>query len=246
VQRVSKNHRPPRLGVLLASQAPYAVIFRRGPSKLVRVILWNRERDKFKLGQSFRGRIYVDRSDLSPDGKHLIYFAMGGVAWAIPATGGTWTAISRVPSLRTIALWGQGDTWGGGGMFTSNTSYWLNLDTNTFLIRDDSNLRRDSRRPANSMMQKAGWVLKQKSERGGILEKTLPHGWVLRRITKFGRADRHELERAEDSTTLAFAAWEWAEWDRSRIAGLSEDVFALPSSGHISSEQFARFTTSTI
>ena len=74
----------------------------------------------------------------------MIYFAMGGVAWAIPATGGTWTAISRVPSLRAIALWGQGDTWGGGGMFTSNTSYWLNLDINTFLIRDDSNLRRDS------------------------------------------------------------------------------------------------------
>jgi len=53
----------------------------------------------------------------SPDGQHMIYFAMGGVEWAIPATGGTWTAISELPSLKASALWGQGDTRGGGGMF---------------------------------------------------------------------------------------------------------------------------------
>lgn len=29
----------------------------------------------------------------------MIYFAMGGVAWAIPATGGTWTAISELRSV---------------------------------------------------------------------------------------------------------------------------------------------------
>src|ERR1700681_4054036 len=88
-----KKTRPPRLAVLLASEAPVGVVFRRGPTKLVRVVIWNRTNDKFKLGPWFKGRIFVDRSDLSPDGRHMIYFAMGGVAWAIPATGGTWTAI---------------------------------------------------------------------------------------------------------------------------------------------------------
>ena len=61
------------------------------------------------------GRIFVERSDLSPDGSHLIYFTMGGLRWVIPATGGTWTAISQVPSLKAVALWGQGDTWGAEG-----------------------------------------------------------------------------------------------------------------------------------
>jgi len=60
-------------------------------------------------------------------------------------------------------------------------------------------------------------VLKEESEHDEMFEKKLPHGWVLRRMTKHGRADRHELERQEDRATLAFPAWEWAEWDRNRV-----------------------------
>jgi hypothetical protein len=65
----------------------------------------------------------------------MIYFAMGGVAWAIPKTGGTWTAISRVPSLTALRLWPQSDTWGGGGMFKSSEAYWLDLSPETKLSR---------------------------------------------------------------------------------------------------------------
>ncbi|MCU1235196.1 MAG: hypothetical protein JWP63_3163, partial [Candidatus Solibacter sp.] len=95
------------------------------------------------------GRIYSDRSDLSPDGRHMIYFAMGGVAWAIPATG-TWTAISRLPSLKASMLWAQGDTRSGGGSFTSSQSYWLELDANTTRLRDEAGMRREEYRPAQS------------------------------------------------------------------------------------------------
>jgi hypothetical protein len=42
--------------VLLATDAPIGIVFRRGPSKLVRVILWNREKDKFTPGQWFKGK----------------------------------------------------------------------------------------------------------------------------------------------------------------------------------------------
>jgi hypothetical protein len=139
-----KRAAPPRLDVLLASEAPIGVVLRRGPTKLVRIVIWNRVSDKFKPGQWFKGRIFGDCSDISPDGRHMIYFAMGGVAWAIPATGGTWTAISKLPSLKAEALWGQGDTWGGGGMFTSNKSFWLEATAETFLIRDNSGLRRET------------------------------------------------------------------------------------------------------
>src|SRR5438105_3556806 len=65
--RVEQNRRPPRLSVLLAPEAPIGVVLRRGPTEHVRVVIWNRARDKFKPGQWFRGRIFADRSDVSPD-----------------------------------------------------------------------------------------------------------------------------------------------------------------------------------
>src|SRR5580704_7222016 len=92
-ESATRDSPPPRISVLLAAEAPVGMVFRRGPSKLVRVIHWDRATDKFTPLQWFRGRIFADRSDLSPDGQHMIYFAMGGVAWAIPKTRGSWTAI---------------------------------------------------------------------------------------------------------------------------------------------------------
>jgi hypothetical protein len=69
---------PARLHVLMASQVPKAVVIRRGPAKSVCTVGWDRRSDRFELGQWLRGRIYERRADLSPDGRHLIYFAMNG------------------------------------------------------------------------------------------------------------------------------------------------------------------------
>ena len=69
---------PARLHVLLAGNSSQAVVIRRGPSKHVCVIGWDRSRDTFEEGQWLKGRIYERRCDLSPDGRHLIYFAMNG------------------------------------------------------------------------------------------------------------------------------------------------------------------------
>jgi len=41
----------------------------------VQLIRWNTKTDEFETGQRFHGRVYVGRSDLSPDGSLLIYFA---------------------------------------------------------------------------------------------------------------------------------------------------------------------------
>ena len=62
---------PARVHPILARKANTAVIIRRGPSKSVCTMLWDRTRDEFKLGQWLRGRIYERRCDLSPDGKGL-------------------------------------------------------------------------------------------------------------------------------------------------------------------------------
>lgn len=183
---------------------------------MVRVILWNRETDKFTPGQWFNGKIYPDHSDISPDGRHMIYFAMGGVAWAIPKTGGTWTAISRVPSLTALALWPQGDTWAGGGVFTSNNSYWL--DTYREPLRNDTNLKRASDRPTYSRMEREGWIGNDPSRkwRSTVFEKQIPKGWTLRMKRNYPNV-RYELEQRERGLKLEFPTWEWAEWDRKRL-----------------------------
>jgi len=72
----TQNAKPPaRLHAILARRGAYAVVFRRGPSDKVAVVGWDRSNDTFTLGQWLRGRIYPLRCDLSPSGKHLIYFA---------------------------------------------------------------------------------------------------------------------------------------------------------------------------
>jgi hypothetical protein len=120
---------PARLHVLLARDAKVGLVIRRGPSKSVCTVLWNRERDTFKLGQWMRGRIYERRCDLSPDGWRFIYFAMNGRCQS--QTKGSWTAISRVPYLKAMSLFAKGDCWHGGGCFcrTGNSGSTMDLVT---------------------------------------------------------------------------------------------------------------------
>jgi hypothetical protein len=119
-RRVSVRARPPcRLFVLLAREAPVAVILRRGPSTWYHVIRWRTNTDRFEHGAWFRGRIYEERCDLSPDGELLLCFALQGRRWQ-SSYKGSWTAVSRAPWLHALALWPQGDTWGGGGRFLTN------------------------------------------------------------------------------------------------------------------------------
>jgi hypothetical protein len=116
---------PPRLHVLLAKDAPVAVVIRPGPSKAVCTMLWNRTTDEFSMGQWMRGRIYEKRSDLAPDGKHLIYLAFDARNRS-PGIGSAWTAISRAPYLKAIVLISNGETYDGGGLFRDNERYWFN------------------------------------------------------------------------------------------------------------------------
>ncbi|MBU4610923.1 hypothetical protein IMZ29_10380 [Achromobacter sp. GG226] len=110
-----------RLYAILARQARTAVVFRRGPSRQVQLIRWNLRDDTFEHGQWFKGRIYERRCDLSPSGKHLVYFAA-----THRAPHGTWTAVSRPPYFSALVLWPKGDAWGGGGLFQDEHTLLLN------------------------------------------------------------------------------------------------------------------------
>lgn len=227
---------PPRLHVLLARDAPVAVILRRGPSKTACTILWDRQKDTFTVGQWLRGRIYERRSDLSPDGRHLIYFAMNG-KWG-SETRGSWTAISRAPYLKAIVLLGKGDCWNGGGFFTGKSSYWLNDGYGHIPLLSSTAVARDAAfQPAGQFggecpsayyprLVRDGWTLICRAgpqlSSASIFEKPLSHGWTLRKIAheqvgsppgKGCYWDEHELVAPDGGEVLPKRDWEWAEWN---------------------------------
>jgi hypothetical protein len=108
---------PCRLFVIVARDAPLAVVLRRGPSSWFHVIRWDMQRDAFEHGAWIRGRIYEPKCDLSPDGELLLAFVHQGRRLTTSYSD-SWTAVSRAPWLHALALWPQGTTYGGGGRFT--------------------------------------------------------------------------------------------------------------------------------
>lgn len=233
---------PARLHVLIARESRTAVVLRRGPSNLVCSVGWNLADDSFHLGQWLKGRIYERRSDLSPDGRHMIYFAKrrSGPTHA-------WTAISRAPYLKAVTLWFKSDSWDGGGLFTSNSSYWFNENPDNGLHRfefDNSHLQIDPYFPGIkridpyiARIQRDGWKLKGVERAEGLhviltFDKPIDERWTLRKLLHgkvTGRPrnkdhrnrgtsfDEHLLIDGHDKGPLDMPGWEWAEVDGQRL-----------------------------
>jgi hypothetical protein len=231
----------PRIHVLLATHAPVGFVIRRGPSKSVATLLWDRRRDEFKLGQWLKGRIYERRSDLSPDGKYAIYFAMNG-KWGSESRG-SWTAISRAPYLKAIAFFPKGDCWHGGGLWTGKNTYWLNDGYGHTIAHDTTAVRRDRKyQPSGNYggeclgvyyqrLLRDGWKLVDRISAGkweskDIFEKSIGKGWTLRKIAHaeigapVGKGcywDEHELVSCGENQIIHCSAWEWADLDGKRL-----------------------------
>ena len=235
---------PARLHVLLARDAPIGLVIRRGPSKQVCTMLWNRKEDAFELGQWLKGRIYERRCDLTVDGRYFIYFAMNG-RWESEVKG-SWTAISRAPYLKAIALFLKGDCWNGGGLFTGKHFYWLNdgcgheeLTTTKELVRDETF------RPVEyyggecpgvyyPRLLRDGWELVRSEKTGKwsdltVFEKPLIKGWILRKLAhgevgappgKGCYWDEHELLHTISGKRLVWASDGKLYAARLTVAGL--------------------------
>ena len=113
-----------RVEAIVARNAATAVIFRRGPTRHVRMLKWDLRNDKIEPGQWIEARVHVERCDLSPDGELVACFVA-----SYRRTPGTWTAISRPPYFTALAVWPKGDTYGGGGLFVSDGHFLLEHDT---------------------------------------------------------------------------------------------------------------------
>jgi len=232
----SKRH-PARLHVLLARDAPLALVIRRGPAKRVSTFAWYRDKGNVALGQWMNGRIYERRCDLAPDGKHWIYFAMNG-HWQGEA-GGSWTAIARAPWLKATTLLAKGDCWQGGGLFLDERRVWVNgLGCHTPL-RDNGEVKLDPDYVPSAWyggecltvyynrLQRDGWILTSlRTQRDPqlltVFEKALPKGWTLQKICNVSTSDKrprgtgvywdeHALEN-DEGAFFPFPKWEWADW----------------------------------
>lgn len=249
------NPVPARIHVLMASDGRTGVVIRRGPSKTVCTIEWDRQKDKFRLGQWMRGRIYERRADLSPDGKYMIYFAMNG-RWQTKIRG-SWTAVSRAPYLKAVALYPKGDCWHGGGLFTSRNKYWLNKGYGHDVAHESLEVRLDERFvPAGGVgneclgvyfprLLRDGWRLLGREDRtpagaawptnAHIFEKAFTEGWSLRKIAHAGVErrpgkgcywDGHELVHHRREIVISLRTWEWAEVDGSRLVWAESGVLS--------------------
>jgi hypothetical protein len=187
-----------------------------------------------------KGRIYERRSDISPDGRYFIYFAMNG-KWD-SETKGAWTAISKMPYLKALVLLGKGDCWHGGGLFTTDTEYWLNDGYGHTILLHDSCLTRDSGfQPIDYFggeclnvyyrrLMRDGWSMQAAvpgtQDQPTVFEKALGSNLSLRKLcyTELGAPpgkgcyyDRHVIHRTDGEDVWKFPRWEWADKDGDRI-----------------------------
>ncbi len=215
------------------------MILRRGPSAWVQLILWDRARDAFTPGQWFHGRVYERRSDLSPDGRHFIYFAAKhGRARDDDDIGEAWTAISRPPYFTALTLWPNLGSWYGGGVFTGAKR--IELDA-TCTLTPHPKFKTPPLRiaamagataPWEQRLLRDGWVLAERGfdprthRRVGAREiwrKSHPGAAVTlcREVEdvdfqRYGGpyGETFWIETADDLIPLPGAAWaEWEDWD---------------------------------
>ena len=233
-----------RLFVLFARNSPTAVIFRRGPSKWVQLVKWDTKTDVFEAGQWFHGRIYERRSDISPNGSLLVYFAQKKEGRTLKDSEYTyaWTAVSRPPYLTALALWPKGDCWHGGGLFEDDKTVVLNhkpevatphpkhlpqgirVNLKNGVCGEDDPLY-------SERLQRDGWKLKQEwlAENRGypnfyltgqpeIREKMSADGSQVIRLKRsievFDYAEEFAISKSGQSEMTELSRTSWADWDQ--------------------------------
>lgn len=109
---------PPRIYCISAAAAPVVAVFRRGPSNWAHVGRWDLAAGRYELGAWLGGRLFPRRSDLSPDGQYLCYFAhKPSATWE---QGEAYVAISKLPWLTALHSFPTCGTWTRGYCFTEN------------------------------------------------------------------------------------------------------------------------------
>jgi hypothetical protein len=108
----------PRIYCIPATGAPIVAVFRRGPTNWSHVGRWDLARRRYEPGAWLAGRIFPRRSDLSPDGRLLCYFAhKPSASWE---HGDAYVALSKLPWLTALHAFATCGTWTRGYYFTED------------------------------------------------------------------------------------------------------------------------------
>jgi hypothetical protein len=228
-----------------ARAAPRVVLIRRGPTKHVLLLTWDTRKHEFHAGQWFKGRIYEERCDLSPQGDKLIYLAANH-----KGDLQSWTTVSRPPFLTALALWPNMGTWGGGGLFESDRVIAINscypAVTPRSGVRIPKGIRvvpiarwagRGEDDPIRTLrMKRDGWELADAGETK-VYRTTKPYSWEFERPERWRKrrgnlilerrllgiheingpwyAREHYLLDGQENILLALGRSDWADWSQS-------------------------------
>jgi len=239
-----------RLHAILAKNAPTAVVFRRGPSKVFVTLGWNLKTDSFFVGQWLKGVIDITASSLSPDGKYLLYEAA-------TYRSGDWrtecySAISYAPYLRALDFYFHNTIESFGGFFIDNqTAYFpaseeglrypenrhltkLNLLTSTDKWKRTTLGNRFGGYFTHGLLD-SGWSEHINADRSISWRKPLPHGLILEKYPiQRGAIASEQANRIIDSnetSVLGGDSWEWADYDSPRkrvVFATAGKMFAVP------------------
>jgi hypothetical protein len=192
----------------------------------VELILWRTDTDTFERGQWFKGMLYSDRSDLSPDGSLLIYFAvkMSRRTQSDPDLFPAWTAISRPPWLTALSLWPARSVWpSGGGLFLDNKTILLNHSPEDAVPHNEQKPRGLRVIPKeydieslHRRLQRQGW--EDRAKPGVQLwEKHQPgREWAIL-WNGYGTGSpsaRYAVKRNPGGIEVPIKNAEWADWDQ--------------------------------
>lgn len=111
-----KGQVPPRIYCIPATKAPIVAVFRRGPTNWSHVGRWDLAEQRYEPGAWLGGRVFPRRSDLSPDGRFLCYFAhKPSATWE---HGEAYVALSKLPWLTALHAFRTCGTWTRGYYFS--------------------------------------------------------------------------------------------------------------------------------
>ena len=228
---------------MVATRAPVALVFRRGPSAWWHLLKWNLEDGSLGRGVWVKKKLYPRRCDLSPDGALMCFYLAGGFPqhptvsdayYPTPVTGAhrVFGGISRVPWLHPLKQWEEAGTWGRGWSFADNPEVescgspsWLTIDGKETWIRPNENISFLNER-------RRGWIEAEDCpERGAndrwdekrnvVLKKVRPAGMEVLRLhgglyTTAGGIDGKSPQyelRDPSGQTTEIRDAAWADWD---------------------------------
>lgn len=183
---------------------------------------YGKKKDTFRLGSGFYGKLYPNRCDISPDGNDFIYFAMGASLRKYGSKFTAWTAICKPPEIKAYWFLGQNDTWGGGGVFLSSRTIYINRIPESKVDKFGSyEITHNNKLYDSSLHYGRGWNALSRDKYGNIKIAGKSNGkiTIIRKMKdEWGRTGEYsmfnyEIKDTETNILNGFEKVNWCDFD---------------------------------